>query len=193
MAEARGLPCPYIWEIYLTAHVFDFSILPPISLPLLLLCFNLYFRSRLKAAFLLHFPVTMTTILYLKKKKRKLQRLFRSSSMSLWHCPFWGINRFKMSQAAAQSSPALLSPQPSHMLFGSTVPKTVGVLSKKCAHVVPVWTKRKVRVYQKRRLQITRLNKLSILQITKHFCLLISELSRFWNKQVFLFKVQSFC
>lgn len=75
-------------------------------------------------------------------------------SVSL-HCPLvkcaiWCITRFIMTQQAADSLSALLSSPRSHHTcsFGSAVPKSVGVLSKKCAHLLPVWMKWKVWIYQ---------------------------------------------
>ena len=78
-----------------------------------------------------------------------------------------------MTQPAAETCSTVLSTPRSHhtCCFGSTVPKSVGVWSKKCAHRLPVWMKWKVWIYQKCGLQIIRLYKQSFPQITKHILL----------------------
>lgn len=91
------------------------------------------------------------------------------SPLSLWNCLLWCTHRFIMTQPAAEKLTALLSSPHSHhtCCFGSTVPKSVGVLSKKCAHLLPVWMKWKVWIYQNCRPQIIRLYKHLFLRITK--------------------------
>lgn len=153
-----GLPCPYFGKSYFSVCVSDS---PPPPLFILFFFLSQFWCLWYHPLYSFISPCHKHTWHFFIFHRKVRDVYLGLSSVSLWHWPLWCINGFIMTQPAAETCSTLHSTPRSHhtCCFGSTVPKSVGVLSKKCAPLLPVWMKWKVWIYQKCRLQIIRLYK----------------------------------